>query len=398
MKLALFSLVAAAAAASADCTVTNFATVTASVPVYAAHHTGAIENTYTAVTAVTPTFNATPTFEVFIPLGSYPDAVGFNLGFSSVSTGLSLDPKSIALFAGDLGDFAQMNPDVYTVYQGDMEFIGLSADPLLKYTITGEISDMNLPSYSVEFNVAINNQKKISPVFSKRDLEQIVLKVVIVNPNYNDGSSSSAAGSTSGSSTGTSTGTSTGSTSGTTSGTSTGSSSGSEGSDSTLTSVVTPTITTGNEINNTHTVYSTVRKTITSCSDHKCSTIVKDAIVTTVPVTIDDVTTYYVTTCPLDELSSLEASQAAKATTTIPKAVEPFYTITSESVSSAEITTAAAVTTAKIVKSSETVSASVTSTAAHSSVVYPSVEFNAAGKVATSGSLLGFVFGALLLI
>lgn len=453
-----FSLLAVCAAlvskAFADCTVTNFTTETSAVPFYAGIHTGDIVNTFTAPAAAIPTYNIKPVFEVYVPIGEYPGAVGFNVDYNSVSTGLTLNPNSISLYSGDIGDFAQMNPNVFSVYEGEFEFVGLSYDPLFKYAIQGDIIDTTLKSYSAQFTVYIYIQKELNLSAVKRDIVPIVVNVSLENPNYvSDVTSSTTATSSTTSSTestsiSTTSNTSSGSVSGsnsspssnstdndivdktatssttsstestavssltgstestfisttstTSSGTNSDFGSGSNSSsnsnstdngtgnidttsslsDSTKIEVITPTITTGSQVEQTHTVYSTIRRTITSCSNHKCSTSVEDAVIATIPVTIDDVTTFYVTTCPVSELSEL--TNVPKPS--IPTDDTPYYTFS--------ITSTA--------NTMDIVSTSIKpSLAPYSSVIHPSVEFNGAGKIVASGSVFGFVLGALLMI
>lgn len=417
------SLLALVATAAADCTVTNFATETTSVPVYGAHHTGSVVNTYVTPTG-TATFAAQPTFDVLVPLGKYPDAVGFNVDFSSVSDGLTLDTSSIALFSGDLGDFAQLNPDTYTVYDGDFQFLGLSEDPLFKYTITGDITDMNLDDYSVVFTVYINNQEKVSAQLTKRDLVPIEVKLTVVNDTNGSSSVSSAVTSASSAVSTVSSSVTSSEVSSSDAGSSvagdvssSSASSAVSESDSTITNVVTPTVTTGSNVSQTYTVYSTVKRTITSCSDNKCSTSVEDAVVATVPVTIDDVVTYTVTTCPLSELSALTTNSVGP--TVGATSEKPHYSfesigLTSVNAASTDVVPTAAGTTSTGVATTEAVSTGATTEAAStgvtvagsvsasatapSSEVFPSVEFNGAGSNAVSGSIIGLAMGVLMLI
>lgn len=416
--LAAFATAAAATASAATCTYTNYDIADpAIVTEFAPHYTGETVNTFSAATGTAPAFALQPTFDLFVPMSKYPNAIGFTIENTLVSEGITLEASSIALFSGDLGNFFQIDPTAFSVFDdGELVFNGVSLDPLVKYSIVGEVSNSNLASYSVNFLITIIKKDPAVMLTKRAEDDQIEVNLVVTNPNYDPNATTTGTGTTSGTATGTTTGTTSGTTTGTTTGTGSnaadstgasvsGSATGSDSTTGTTTGTVAGTATgtaagsasadgtTSVQTNiNTHTVLSVVSQTITSCSNNKCHETVQPVVETEVPITINDLVIYTKTYCPVNAEGEIVTPTAApKINVSVPsEGAKPIPTTAIEQ----DTTVTNTVTNTQKVHPSVSVSSATT----QSATVGPKSEFEgAANKVNVVSGLSLFALAAMLI-
>ena len=283
---------------------TRIETQTSIVSVYGAAYTGVPSNQYSVPTAIGIYGDSDITFDVYVPQSVY-NLAGLDLILESV-TGGSFNVDSFVLYTGDIDNF--VNPvGIYSSSENGLEFDGRTEDPLLKISITGTHQDgvdVFVGNFVLELDVIP------AGAIVKRDVLTISLEATAskaatsATTSSSTASSASSAESTTESTTGSTTGSITGSSVSSTE--SITSSSDDLSASSSITSVssgASSTATNGETVvlsdGETVVIGSTITKTITSCSDNKCSEHEVTAVGGVIVATVNEVVTSYTTYCPV---------------------------------------------------------------------------------------------------
>ena len=275
---------------------TRIETQTSIVSVYGAAYTGVPSNQYSVPTAIGIYGDSDITFDVYVPQSVY-NLAGLDLILESV-TGGSFNVDSFVLYTGDIDNF--VNPvGIYSSSENGLEFDGRTEDPLLKISITGTHQDgidVFVGNFVLELDVIP------AGAIVKRDVLTISLEATASKDATSATTSSSTASTASSaeSTTESTTGSSVSSSESITSSSddlsaSSSITSVSSGASSTATNGETVVLSDGETV----VIGSTITKTITSCSDNKCSEHEVTAVGGVIVATVNEVVTSYTTYCPV---------------------------------------------------------------------------------------------------
>ncbi|GMM28137.1 hypothetical protein DAMA08_008530 [Martiniozyma asiatica (nom. inval.)] len=133
-----------------ECTVTSVETAIAKFPIYGSPYTSAVLNTFTAP-AASGSWSEEPIFSVYIPQQEY-DFSGFSVENLDAS-GLTI--TGFSLYSGDIGNFVELSPAVYSVDGTSFDMFGKTTDPLLRIDIRCSTSSSQ-NTYVAVFRVLLN--------------------------------------------------------------------------------------------------------------------------------------------------------------------------------------------------------------------------------------------------
>lgn len=284
-------------------------TSTAIVSVWGPEYTGVPSNQFTAPTIQSEwVAGEGPVFNIYVPQA---DLTGVEL-IADELTGLDFDKNSYVLYTGDVGDFIYPG-EIYSTFNDGLIFKGRTQDPLLKIVASGDF-DQSVPVFIAVFELDLDVAASSAAILKKRETKVYTLSASLDNPLFSSASATATAtasssasaavapvtaitGVTAESSSSSAESSAATSITGVTAESSSSAESSATGAPAatTITGVTAESSNsaeysiTGVTAESTVVTGSTITKTITSCSDNKCSASVATGVESVFTTTVDDV-------------------------------------------------------------------------------------------------------------